>query len=73
MTSSSSAATGRASTTSRTRPSMPKPCSVPATSRARLATERRWSGPGRHGPGHAQFVYMRDPDGHRVELFTTHF
>lgn len=30
-------------------------------------------GPGRHGPGHAQFVYMRDPDGHRVELFTTHY
>ncbi|MBS1843384.1 MAG: VOC family protein [Actinobacteria bacterium] len=30
-------------------------------------------GPGRHGPGHAQYVYMRDPDGHRVELFTTHY
>ena len=30
-------------------------------------------GPGRHGPGHALFVYMRDPDGHRVELFTTHY
>lgn len=30
-------------------------------------------GPGRHGPGHAQFVYLRDPDGHRVELFTTHY
>lgn len=30
-------------------------------------------GPGRHGPGHAQFVYMRDPDGHRVELFTNHY
>jgi catechol 2,3-dioxygenase len=30
-------------------------------------------GPGRHGPGHAQFVYFRDPDGHRVELFTTHY
>jgi catechol 2,3-dioxygenase len=30
-------------------------------------------GPGRHGPGHAQFVYIRDPDGHRVELFTTHY
>ncbi len=23
-------------------------------------------GPGRHGPGHALFVYFRDPDGHRV-------
>jgi catechol 2,3-dioxygenase len=30
-------------------------------------------GPGRHGPGHAQFVYFRDPDGHRIELFTTHY
>jgi catechol 2,3-dioxygenase len=30
-------------------------------------------GPGRHGPGHALFAYMRDPDGHRVELFTTHY
>jgi catechol 2,3-dioxygenase len=30
-------------------------------------------GPGRHGPGHALFVYLRDPDGHRVELFTTHY
>jgi catechol 2,3-dioxygenase len=30
-------------------------------------------GPGRHGPGHALYVYMRDPDGHRVEIFTTHY
>ena len=30
-------------------------------------------GPGRHGPGHAMFVYVRDPDGHRIELFTTHY
>jgi catechol 2,3-dioxygenase len=30
-------------------------------------------GPGRHGPGHARFVYFRDPDGHRVELFNTHY
>jgi len=30
-------------------------------------------GPGRHGPGHAQYVYARDPDGHRTELFTTHY
>ena len=25
-------------------------------------------GPGRHGLGHVQYVYFRDPDGHRVEL-----
>lgn len=30
-------------------------------------------GPGRHGPAHALFVYFRDPDGHRIELFTTHY
>jgi catechol 2,3-dioxygenase len=30
-------------------------------------------GPGRHGPGHALYVYFRDPDGHRVELFNTHY
>jgi catechol 2,3-dioxygenase len=30
-------------------------------------------GPGRHGPGHALFAYFRDPDGHRVELFNTHY
>ena len=30
-------------------------------------------GPQRHGPGHAMFVYLRDPDGHRLELFNTHY
>lgn len=25
-------------------------------------------GPGRHGLGHSLFVYLRDPDGHRIEL-----
>jgi catechol 2,3-dioxygenase len=30
-------------------------------------------GPGRHGPGHAMYVYFRDPDGHRFELFNTHY
>lgn len=31
-------------------------------------------GPGRHyGPGYARYVYLRDPDGHRVELFTNHY
>lgn len=25
-------------------------------------------GPGRHGMGHVQFTYFRDPDGHRIEL-----
>jgi catechol 2,3-dioxygenase len=30
-------------------------------------------GPGRHGPAFALFVYLRDPDGHRAELFTAHY
>jgi len=31
-------------------------------------------GPGRHyGPGFARYVYLRDPDGHRIELFTNHY
>src|SRR5260370_8119591 len=30
-------------------------------------------GPGGHGPGHALFVSLRDPDGHRIELFNTHY
>ena len=29
--------------------------------------------PGRHGIGNAFFVYYRDPDGHRVETFTSHY
>lgn len=30
-------------------------------------------GPGRHGPGGMLFVYLIDPDGHRVELFNSHY
>lgn len=30
-------------------------------------------GPGRHGISGALFTYFRDPDGHRVELFNTHY
>ncbi|SAL63212.1 catechol 2,3-dioxygenase [Caballeronia arvi] len=30
-------------------------------------------GPGRHGPGGMLFVYLRDPDGHRVELCDGHY
>jgi catechol 2,3-dioxygenase len=31
-------------------------------------------GPGRHfGPGYALFVYLRDPDGHRIEFFNNHY
>jgi catechol 2,3-dioxygenase len=30
-------------------------------------------GPGRHGISNALFVYLRDPDGHRIELFNAHY
>ncbi|WP_297081224.1 3,4-dihydroxyphenylacetate 2,3-dioxygenase [uncultured Demequina sp.] len=30
-------------------------------------------GPGRHGLSNALFLYIRDPDQHRIELFTTHY
>ena len=29
--------------------------------------------PGRHGIGNAFFNYFRDPDGHRVEIFSSHY
>lgn len=30
-------------------------------------------GPGRHGISNAFFVYLRDPDGHRIELYTSDY
>ena len=30
-------------------------------------------GPGRHGVSNALYVYLRDPDGHRIEVFTQHY
>ncbi|MFA5550434.1 MAG: 3,4-dihydroxyphenylacetate 2,3-dioxygenase [Trueperaceae bacterium] len=42
-------------------------CDVLATTGWRQAFER---GPGRHGISNAFFLYLRDPDGHRIELFT---
>jgi len=30
-------------------------------------------GPGRHGIGNAFYLYLRDPDGHRVELYTSDY
>jgi catechol 2,3-dioxygenase len=35
--------------------------------------DRMERGPGRHGIGNALFVYFRDPDGYRVELFNAHY
>jgi 3,4-dihydroxyphenylacetate 2,3-dioxygenase len=47
-----------------------KACDVAGTLGFGNSVER---GPGRHGPGHAMYVYLRDPDGHRIELFNTHY
>ena len=30
-------------------------------------------GPGRHGVSNACYLYLRDPDGHRIEVFTSHY
>ncbi len=42
-------------------------CDILAASEFRNALER---GPGRHGVSNAFFLYIRDPDGHRIELYT---
>jgi 3,4-dihydroxyphenylacetate 2,3-dioxygenase len=42
-------------------------CDILAASEFRTALER---GPGRHGVSNAFFLYIRDPDGHRIELYT---
>jgi catechol 2,3-dioxygenase len=45
-------------------------CDVMATSGYLANMER---GPGRHGISNAFFLYIRDPDGHRLELFTSDY
>ncbi len=45
-------------------------CDVMASSGYLPNMER---GPGRHGISNAFFLYVRDPDGHRVELFTSDY
>ena len=45
-------------------------CDVLATTGWLSSMER---GPGRHGISNAFFLYLRDPDGHRVELFTSDY
>jgi 3,4-dihydroxyphenylacetate 2,3-dioxygenase len=36
-------------------------------------SERIERGPGRHGVSNAVYLYLRDPDGHRVEVFTQNY
>jgi catechol 2,3-dioxygenase len=45
-------------------------CDVMATSGYLPNMER---GPGRHGISNAFFLYIRDPDGHRIELFSSDY
>lgn len=45
-------------------------CDVMATTGYLEAMER---GPGRHGISNAFFLYTRDPDGHRVEIYTSDY
>ena len=45
-------------------------CDVMATSGYLANMEH---GPGRHGISNAFFLYVRDPDGHRIELFTSDY
>ncbi len=42
-------------------------CDILASAGMHAAIER---GPGRHGISNAFFLYVRDPDGHRIELYT---
>ncbi len=42
-------------------------CDILAGANRETAIER---GPGRHGVSNAFFLYLRDPDGHRIELYT---
>lgn len=45
-------------------------CDILAGARMPESIER---GPGRHGVSNAFFVYVRDPDGHRIELYTSDY
>ena len=45
-------------------------CDILAGAREEAHIER---GPGRHGIANAFFLYLRDPDGHRIELYTSDY
>lgn len=50
--------------------SIVKTCDILAGARQPDKIER---GPGRHGISNAFFLYIRDPDGHRIELYTSDY
>ena len=45
-------------------------CDILAGARAEAHIER---GPGRHGISNAFYLYLRDPDGHRIEIYTSDY
>ncbi len=45
-------------------------CDILAGARAEAQIER---GPGRHGISNAGYLYLRDPDGHRIELYSSDY
>jgi catechol 2,3-dioxygenase len=47
--------------------SLIRACDILASAGYGSSIER---GPGRHGLSNAMFLYLRDPDGHRIELYT---
>ena len=67
----SPAATGRECTTSPSPPTRNTTSSTSATSSVRcVESDMIERGPGRHGVSNAFYLYIRDPDGHRVEIYT---
>ncbi|HEY3364649.1 MAG TPA: 3,4-dihydroxyphenylacetate 2,3-dioxygenase [Symbiobacteriaceae bacterium] len=50
--------------------SLIKACDILAAAGYGGSIER---GPGRHGLSNAMFLYLRDPDGHRLELYTSDY
>ena len=50
-------------------PSRPGSCALCDQLAGAIRTDVIERGPGRHGVSNAFFVYLRDPDGHRIELY----
>ncbi|MBX6353185.1 MAG: 3,4-dihydroxyphenylacetate 2,3-dioxygenase [Thermoflavifilum sp.] len=51
-------------------PSIIRTCDILGGAEMHTHIER---GPGRHGISNAFFLYLRDPDGHRIELYTSDY
>ena len=61
----------RACTTSRSPPTRStRSCTSATTSAPSAQSDAIERGPGRHGVSNAFYLYLRDPDGHRIEIYT---